>query len=336
MLLLTVLALVTSKSGRYVPITRASFKRLIERRPKHEIWVVMLHTDTNFMSKKLHPKFINASNLAGGMFRFGVIDTKKEPLLARQFALREQPGYLVFSAKGQSQYSGSGEPEDIIEFASQFLIDRSIEITDDWRENPRPSAILFTAKTETPILWVGISHVFSPRNVRIGTCRNPRLQRLYGITELPGIIFLHKEMRHNYTGKITFPHIERQLTKFITNRLNFENTSAVNVILPATDFEKKCIGGLSICIVNLKNEPDPGFEEIRKIFEPLKYKWFQGIQGLPFDFMNPNDVWIYNPKLDALIQVSHVTALAAQLEKVADGVALWKSRQELSKRDDEF
>jgi hypothetical protein len=330
------LVLSTSKTGRYVPITRASFKRLIERRPKHEIWVVMLHTDTNFMSKKLYPKFINTSNLAGGMFRFGVIDTKKETLLTRQFNLREQPGYLVFSSKGQSQYTGSGEPEDIIEFASQFLIDRSMEITDDWQDNPKPSAILFTSKTETPILWVGISHVFYKRNVRIGICRNPRLQRLYGITEPPRIIFLHKTLRYNYTGKITFPRIERQLTDFITNRLKIENASTVNVILPTSEFEKMCIGGLSICIVNLKNEEDAGFEEIRKIFEPLKYKWFQGIKGLPFEFMNPNDVWIYNPKLDALIQVSHVTALAAQLEKVAEGTALWKSRQELSKRDEEL
>jgi hypothetical protein len=317
--------------GRYVPITRASFRRLVENRPKHEIWVMMLHTDTNFLSKKLYPLFVNASNLAGGMFRFGVIDTKREPLLARQFRLNEQPGYLVFSSKGQTQYTGSGDPEDIIQFASTFLTDRAIEIGDDWLDNPRPSAILFTEKKETPILWVGVSHAFHKKNVRIGICRNHRLQQTYGFTHLPGILFVNKTLRYNYTGKITFPRIESELTKFIDKGLKFEDTSALNVVHPSAQFGQNCIGAITICVLNAKEEKDEAYEEIRRVFAHLKYKWFQGVKGLPFDFIRRGEVWIYNPRLDGLINVSHVPALADELRRVADGTMSWKSRAALTK-----
>jgi hypothetical protein len=55
------------------------------------------------------------------------------------------------------------------------------------------------------------------------------------------------------------------------------------------------------------------------------------VKGLPFEFINPGEVWIYHPKIDSLINVSHVPALADELRHVADGTAFWKSRADLSK-----
>jgi hypothetical protein len=75
------------------------------------------------------------------------------------------------------------------------------------------------------------------------------------------------------------------------------------------------------------------FEESRRVFSPMKYKWLQGVKGLPFEFMNVGEVWIYHPKLDALINVSHVTALASELRRVADGTVSWKSRADFTPED---
>jgi hypothetical protein len=326
---LFVCSLSAAKSGHYIPITKRSFTKLVEKRAKTDIWIIMLHTDSNYMSKQLYPLFVKASNMASGMFRFGLIDTKKEPLLARQFLSKEQPSYYIFSPKGQIEYTGSGEAEDIIEFASQFLADHTIEIDASWLTNRQePAAILFTTKRTTPVLWIGVSHAFQNRKVRIGTCRNRQLHPKFNITKAPAILFLNSTMIHRYNYSIDFPSIEKELNLFLSKELKVEDLTHFETILPAKSFESECIGGTRVCVIQTKNGKDEEFEEIRRVFEPLKYKWFQGGE-VPFDFMGGNELWVYHPRFDGFLKVSHLTALPSELEKVHAGRAVWKGRTDL-------
>jgi hypothetical protein len=328
--MLAILAVISaSKTVRYVPVTKRSFTKLVEKRAKTDIWIIMLHTDSNYLSKQLHPKFIKAASMAAGMFRFGIIDTKKEPLLARQFLSKEQPSYYVFSPSGQVEYTGNGEPEDIIEFASQYLVDHSVEIDASWLTNrAEPSAILFTTKKKTPNLWIGVSHAFQNRKVRIGTCRNRQLHPKFNVTTPPTIIFMNSTMIYRYSERIVFPSIEKRLNLFLSKELKVEDLSQLEKILSANEFEGECIGGTRVCVIQTKGGKDEEFEEIKRVFDPLKYKWFQGAE-VPFDFMGPNELWIYHPKFDGFLKVSHLTVLPSELEKVREGRALWKSRTEL-------
>lgn len=314
-------------SGRFTALTKSSFKRFVEKRPRDEVWVVMFHTSSNFNSKKIYPKFLNASKLAGGMFRFGVIDTKKEPLLTRQFMPKEIPTILVFSANGQSEYIGTGEPDDIIAFAAQYLNDQSVVIDASWlTEAKKARAILFTQKQETPMLWVGISHVFHKKPVSVGICRDETLAKSFGVTEFPTILFVNSTCKYKYVGAIEFTGVARDLSKFIDKTLKTDDNSAADEIYPASEFEEKCLGGTRICVIDT-NENDESFNEIHKRFRKAKFLWFRG-PGLEWDFVKENEIWIYNPKLDSLIQVSHHTLLADVLKNIDTATSEWRNRKD--------
>ena len=316
-------------SGRFTSLTKSSFKKFVENRARDEVWIVMFHTNSNFNSKKMYPKFVNASNMAGGMFRFGVVDTKKEPLLTRQFMPKEIPTVLVFSRNGQSEYVGSGEPDDLIAFASQYLVDRSVEIDEGWREDMKKSrAILFTQKKETPVLWVGISHVFQKKPVAIGVCRNETLAAMFGVSEFPAILFLNKTFTYRYAKGIEFTSVARDLTKFIEKTLKIEETEGGDSVFSASEFEEKCVGGLRICVLDTRDDDHEGFNEIRKRTKKGKFYWFKG-SGLDWSFVKDNEIWIYNPKIDSLIQVSHLTLLADVLRDIDAATTEWKSRKDL-------
>jgi len=313
-----------------MPLTKSSFKRLVENRPKDEVWIVMLHTDSNFLSKKLHPKFIEASSLAGGMFRFGVIDTKAQPLLARSFNIKTQPSYIVFHQNGQSEYTGNGEPEDIIGFMSKYLEDDTKSVDEKWLSSKKAQAILFTEKKETPLLWVGLSHVFKKKNVKIGVCKDPSLIKMFKIEKIPQIMFYNSTHSVSYSGKIEFAEIKRVFEDFAEGRYKIEskNTSA---IMKSSMFTEECIGGLKTCVLHTKNELDEGFAELKKKYSIMDYKWFYGTDNLPWEFLKNQQYCIYNPKIDGFRFIDKLTNLGPELERVFGATVEWIRRYDLMK-----
>lgn len=320
-----------------MPITSNSYERLIEKRQKNDIWIVMFHTESNFHSEKAYKKFVNASNLASGMFHFGLVKTKRDPLLVRKFSLKNQPSLIVFHYDGFAEYTGSYNPSEILHFASKYLQDHTIEIDESWKYNSKPSAILFTNKEKTPILWLGISNIFSKPQYgsRIGICHNSSLFSYFNITTLPRILFVNKSLMHEYTGKFEVALIQRQFESFIEKRLKLSENSSES-ILPSNQFINQCVGGQTICVIHTSSEHDPGFSEIQQIYENVEYKWFEGSENLPFEFMKKDEIWIYNPKLEGFINVSHITALNSILKKVYDSSAEWKRKNEIIQSTNEL
>ena len=318
-----------SISGRAIPITKSSFKRLVENRPKDEIWILMLHTESNFLSKKLHPKFIEASKLAGGMFKFGVVDTKQQPLLTRSFNIKNQPSFMVFYPNGQTEYQGNGEPEDIISFLSKFLSDESKIVDESWfTKSKTPQAILFTEKKKTPTLWRGISNIFKKKKVKIGICNDKKCLNHYEITTTPKIVFINESLTYIYNGTIEFAQVMRTLESFIENRFKIED-KIPKEILSSSKFSEECIGGLRICVIHTKSDLDIGYEELKRKYSNLEFKWFTGNSNLPWTFMKENEFWIYNPKVDGLYNVDKLTNLGPILEKVFSATIEWIRRFDL-------
>ena len=71
---------------------------------------------------------------------------------------------------------------------------------------------------------------------------------------------------------------------------------------------------------------------MQRIYESMEYKWFEGSKGIPFNFIKENEIWIYNPKIDGFIKVSHITALASVLKRVYASQAEWTRKNEISEK----
>jgi hypothetical protein len=126
-----------------------------------------------------------------------------------------------------------------------------------------------------------------------------------------------------------------ELSRFLNKELKTEEEN-VEGIQPMTDFEAKCLGGQKMCIFQTKDEHDEGFSEVRRVYSQMKWKWFNGKDGIPWDFISQNEIWIYHPKFDGLIQVGTPSELADELKRVATSAVSWRSRSELAKGGDEI
>jgi hypothetical protein len=314
--------------GYAKPLTESYFDKFVEnRKNKKEIWVVMLNTEGNIYSEALYPKFIKASNLADGIFKFGIIETKKTPLLARKFMVKSVPSFFVFHEKGKTEYLGDCDPSDLIDFSSQFLFDYSEEFDENWisdSSSVKACAVLFTEKDETPNLWVGLSTFYqNNRRVKIGITRDKEKLEKFGVAEPPSIIFMNNTMNYTYKGKIAFRQISREFTNFIDRKLRIAGEIPLE-ILDSTEFTKHCIGGVHTCILYTKGKDMMGWNRLREKYESMNMVWFAGHKELPYKFMKTGKFWVYNPTIEAIIKIDKMSEVGPVLESILEGKKIWK------------
>ncbi|EAX90319.1 hypothetical protein TVAG_234120 [Trichomonas vaginalis G3] len=312
------------KVGYAKTLTDSYFTKFVEKRKnKKEIWVIMLHTEGNKFSDEAFPKFIKASNLAEGIFRFGIVYTKRNPLTARKFVAKSVPSFWVFHESGKTEYVGDGEPSDIINFCSEYLHDYTHEFDPTWLENSTKSlAVLFTEKEATPNLWMGLSNSFhGNRKVRIGITHSKDLIKQFQANP-PEIRFMNSTLNYTYVGKIEFRQIQRDLNAFIDKQLRIPG-EIPDVVLDSTEFSKHCIGGVHKCIIYTKDTDQLGWNRLRDKYASMNYVWFQGKKELPWKFLKTANCWIYNPKTEMLIKVDSMSSVGPTLESIYSGEASW-------------
>lgn len=313
------------KVGYAKTLTDSYFTKFVEnRKNKKEIWIVMLHTEGNKFSDEAFPKFIKASNLAEGIFRFGIVYTKRSPLTARKFVVKSVPSFWVFHEEGKTEYVGDGEPSDIINFCAEYLYDYTQEFTESWLQQTYKSyAVLFTEKEVTPNLWVGLSNSFNGnRKVRIGITRNPDLMKKFNVTKPPEIRFMNSTYNYTYVGKIEFRQIQRDLNAFIDKTLRVPG-EIPDIILPSTEFSKHCLGGVHKCIIYTKDSDELGWNRLRDKYSSMNYIWFQGHKELPWKFLKSSNFWVYNPITDMIIKIDSMSDVGPMLETIYTGGAAW-------------
>ena len=313
--------------GYAKPLTESYFNKFVEnRKNKKEIWVVMLHTEGNKMSEELYPKFIKASNLADGIFKFGVVNTKRTPLIARKFNVKSVPSFFVFHEEGKTEYLGDCEPEDLIDFCSEYLFDYSKPFDETWYLNQssiRTSAALFTRAQHTPNLWLGISNLYhSNRRIRIGLTRNETLFKAFNVTDPPKIVFFNKTMNYTYKGKTSFRAISRELNNFIEGQLKLPGAIPEEV-LDASEFTKHCVGGLHTCILYTSGKDMMGWNRLHEKYQGIPMIWFSGHKDLPWKFLKEGSFWIYNPQGDFIIKIDNMSDVGPVLERILKGQEIW-------------
>lgn len=305
-------------SNRVKFLTNKNFDNIIKKIKKDDIFIIMLHTDSNYLSNEKLKEFEKASNLADGMFRFGLIDTKTQPLLARRFKSMKIPSYFVYTKDGVEEYNGSGDYMDIIEYCKKHIKDYSSVVDEKWKEyhdNNEDLAILFTKKEETPTLWQGISYVFRNKKVRIGICRDETMIRYFNISTIPSIFFFNKTYSYHYIGKKETMPLSRELDLFLQKRLYTQKNYSRD-LLSSEEFSKYCIKGNFLCILSTDDENKKTFLDIKAQYGNDETMWFIGNKDLPWKRLIEYKYCIFNPMYEKIIPTNKASELISVLSDV--------------------
>ena len=317
-------------------LSSATFKRVIENRKPHEVWMVMFTGQTCPACKQAYPHFQNASKMANGMIRFGIIDAQRAVEISETYDVRTLPHFRIFHSKGSTEYVGKRKARAFINQAASFIEDLSQEVDKSWLESllARPAAVLFTDKDKTPAIWAGISSFFHGKSIRIGVSRrNDEIRELCNVSSVPAVVFMNGTHTEVYDGKVDFSELRNAIEQFFAKRLANDSADDDGFLLPA-DFEAKCLGGKQNCILYVSSKADDQLEHLVKRHARHKLKWFVGTDGLPYEFMKKGGVWIYNPRRDGFVHVDGIDNLEPAIERMLDGGAKWVKRDALVKGDD--
>jgi thiol-disulfide isomerase/thioredoxin len=315
-------------------LTTSSFRRLVQNRRPHEVWLVMFSGPNCPACSQALPRFNNASRIASGMIRFAVLDTQRAPEIANEFDIRALPTFRVFHSRGDADFVGKRKERDFVNEAASYLEDLSAPVERSWLDSmlSRPSAMLFTDKPKTPPIWAGISTAFHGKSIRIGTSKeDPDMRALYNVSRIPSVLFMNGTLSKVYKGKIAFIDLKEAIETFFERRLKIENQTVIegDFAVPA-DFEASCLGGRQNCILYVGKNPHKILQQLATRYAKHTMRWFVGVKDLPFPFMEAGGVWVYNPRRDGFLHVPEIEELPEALDRVLDGSAKWKSKASFS------
>jgi thiol-disulfide isomerase/thioredoxin len=316
-----------------VQLTTSTFRRLVQGRKSHEVWLVMFAGPNCPACQEAYPHFSNASNIAAGMIRFGIVDIQRSQEVANEYDVRTLPTFRIFYSRGDTEFVGKRKEREFMNQAASFLDDLSQPVERSWLDSmlARPSAILFTEKPKTPPIWAGVAAFFYGKLVRIGISKeDPEMMKLFNITNTPKIVFMNGTGRKIYDGKIAFRNLKNAIESYFEKRLKSGSDEAIEAdFLTPGDFEPKCLGGRQNCIIYIGTNPHPTLQQLAKRHASRRMRWFVGVHELPYPFMNPGEVWIYNPRRDGFVKVDDIAELSNAIDLMLDGTAKWTSRQKL-------
>ena len=308
-------------SGMIQQITKPSFNKLINKRDPKTVWIVLFYSPSNYESEKAYPKFVDVSKEAGGLFKFGVVDTKTQSILCRSLKIKNIPVVRIYHHKGFSDYHGKLNPSELISAAGEYIQSNIKELN----LSKKAFTVLFTENSE-PLIWRAISQRF--KNVFISS--NRTIAADFGINDFPGIVFVNRTTRFVYDDEMEFSAIERDYSLFRQGKLKAKD-AIPKEILPSTMIADTCVSGEAICIINTDPELNDDYKEIKRLYAGLPYKWFYGYDGVPFDFMKKNEIWIFNPKVDGFYNVDLISSLGTVLERVYEAKIEWKRKFDITK-----
>jgi thiol-disulfide isomerase/thioredoxin len=332
--MLSLLSLGFAAEQTFIQLTTATFRRIIQNRKPHEVWLVMFSGPNCPACQQAFPRFVNASRMANGMIRFGVVDTQRAPEIANEFDIRAVPNFRIFHSRGEADFVGKRKERDFVNEASSYLEDLSSPIERSWIDSmlARPSAMLFTDKPKTPPIWAGISTWFHGKSIRIGTSKeDPDMRKLFNITRIPAVLFMNGTGSKLYKGKIDFQSLKGAMEKYFERRLKMDSEEpTTGDFLVPSEFETSCLGGRHTCVLYVGTSPGPILEQLASQYARRKMKWFVGVKDLPYPFMEKGGVWIYNPRRDGFLHVAEMESLPEAIDRVLDGGAKWTSRSSLT------
>lgn len=319
-----------------VGLTDKSFERLVKGRPNNEVWIVMFGNAEDKDCKKMKVIFRKAADTSYGMVKFGFIDGHRFPDLREEYGVDSLPGFRIFHADGDIEYTGPHKATDFLKGAMVYLKNNYQEITGDWNDNGRfvPAAMLFTDQPKAPGYWTGISSFFVKKPFRIGFSSDVQLAKAFGAKSFPTIIFADGTEKQVYKGAYNFRDLRTSIEKFFEKRVkqaNEEDAKADAFFMP-DQFATKCYGGKTMCVLVAAPTPPESMFRAQKILEMTRHKvwWFVGNAGLPEKFMERGGAWIYNPRRDGFLHIEDLELIPEGIERIIDGSVRWQKKAALN------
>jgi len=311
-------------------LTSSSFVKMVENHPRNEVWMVMFSGASCPACQDAYPKYVNASELSAGLIKFGIVDTQKSPDIAEKYGIRAIPHFLIFHSNTHTEYVGKRASRDFLNSAVSFMPDFVQKAESSWESSylEKPTAILFSNKEKAPPMWVGISAYFYGKSIRIGFCNDDQIIEKYS-DKVPTIMFFNGTNTEKYDGNNDFNSIKAAISSFFMKKL-LESSNDEGEILSPKYFVEKCLGGRKNCIINVGKGHNKKFEKIKNLNSRHKMLWFSGDIDIPYSFMK-GGIWIYNPRRDGFIYVESDQLLEEAIDRVIDGGAAWKKRENLEK-----
>jgi hypothetical protein len=157
--------------------------------------------------------------------------------------------------------------------------------------------------------------------MRFGICNDEALTADFNISEVPSIVFYNESATIVHEGLRKVRFLKESAMAFLEGRESKAPVHAdfyVNSELPEI-----CYDYTVSCIFGYDNYVDPKFDEVRIHFKNDPFRFFVGIDPLPFQGIRQGDFVIFNAKKMGIIIVKEVGKLAAALDRVIDGGAKW-------------
>jgi hypothetical protein len=265
----------------------------------------------------------DAFKLGKGFLKFAYLDCVKSTYLPRRLNLTKSPHFCFFHAAGEVCQPGENlSARDVVNIASTFLPDFTETANPKWlRLNEQnPTAILFTERENTPVLWVAVGRAFRRSPLKIGVSRDKEFAKTLNVTQFPTIL-LHN-LSHNivYEGENDYLALKTNLKKFMSKKL-LRVRSALKV-KPMVEYENACKGLDTICIVHAVADLAPELEALRVKHRTGLFEFFFGTGGDEEE----GSLVVKWPGKNRFIRVENLGALEGVLAEVLDGTAVWSEK----------
>ena len=313
------------KEPRVVEMDSRRFRKSINRRRMSDVWVTL------FTSKEI-PGHVSANSildesfsLPKGFVKFAYLDSSKNAYIPNKLNLHHFPCFCIFHYKGYECKNASElDAREIVNWASSFLIDFSDYADESWLEKheQEPSVILFTEKTETPLMWVGISNEFRKSSLKIAVSNNTNLaETKFNIHEFPTILM------HNFSHNIIYngPNDYQSLTsnfKLFAQR-KYQKSGSKLYIHKLDDFDNYCKEG-NVCIIKNDENIDNNYDLLRRKHTTSFLQFFYGSK-LPkqLSCLENTPFLAYSPLNNGYIKIENITQLQNIINSILDKKEEW-------------
>jgi hypothetical protein len=319
MFALVAFAAAVKKKEEILDLDGHRFRHTVFHRDLLDIWVSALSSPDYSGHAQAMSTFDDAFKLGKGFLKFAYLDCVKNTYIPRRLGLTKAPHFCVFYAGGEQCRSGNMSAREIINWASSFLPDFTEAADEKWLDanEQNPTAILFTERETTPLLWVAVSTAFRRTPLKIGISRDHDLATRLGVTKFPTVL-LHN-LTHNivYEGENEYLAMKTNFKKFMMKRL-FRIRSAVKV-KPLNDYPNSCVGHDTICIIQAVEAASPDMEAMRWKHRTTMFEFFYGTTG----GYEPGAIVVKWPARNRRLDVAKIQDLEGVLTQILNGTAVW-------------
>ena len=228
--------------------------------------------------KALAPEWAKAAKAMKGGVSFGAVDCDVEANkgLCGQFQIKGFPTIKTFEqGKPPSDYNGPREAKALQDHASNLVPSNSKRLTaknagDFLKGAKMPKVVLFTDKSETPMLYKALSTEFKA-HLAFGEVQksNKELVKQFDVTAFPTLLVLPAgdaapDTATRFDGAFQARAIRSFLNSFLPEGAGVP-TDMLPELKDQSCFDKHCVAGGGICVVLVT----PAFGSDRK--QDLKY-----------------------------------------------------------------